>query len=126
MHARTSASSIDLMTTSAADPVPAVFNDHLRVGDRPLRLSAGIEIGRSATFEPVRVSTRNVVLIELFGTVNDGFRRPQALGEVPQQEPDRVAPGLEMELLEDPLDGLLGRLVRGERGPFVVAHLARV
>src|SRR3990172_7781941 len=107
MARRTAASSIDLTTTEVTD--------RLGLRDGSLGFVAGIEVGRGGTIEPVRVAGGDVVFVEGLGRVDQGLVRAVRLGQTREQDAQRVAPGVEMTLLEQGLDGLLGRLV-GSKG----------
>lgn len=98
-----------------------VLKNGLRARDRLLGLPARVEIKRGTALEAVRMARWNVMLVELLRPVEKRriggvFRR-----EIGQEKAQDMSPGLPVELLKQRLDGLLRGLVRGERGPVVIA-----
>src|SRR3990172_4482598 len=109
---------MDLITTEP--------KDHLREGDGPVGLATGVEVGRRTPLEPVGIPRRDVVLVQLLRMVHQRLVRTGRLGKTREKHAQRVAPGVEVQLLEERLDRLLRGLVGGERRPVVVLVLAGV
>src|SRR5438876_10290966 len=117
MARRTAAKSTDLIATE--------LNDRLGVGNRAIRLTPGVVVGRGAALESVGVARRDVVQIEVLGSL-DQARIGLRLGRQGlQQGAERVSPRLQVEFLENGLDRLLRGLVGRERRPLVESALAR-
>lgn len=98
-----SASSTDLTTTE--------FNDGLRVCDRLVRFLESVQIGRRSALETVRITSRDVMLVKLFSSVDEYTIWPLCIWQGREQEAEHMSPCILMELLKHGLNGLFGGLM---------------
>src|SRR5918995_2817120 len=96
------------------------LNNRLRMADGTVCFAERVEIDGCAALEAVRVPCRDVVLVQLFGAVDQGWTRCRGIGQVIEHVGEDVPPGFQMQLLKDRLDCLLGRLVRRKGTPIVI------
>src|SRR3989442_1903990 len=93
------------------------------MADQPCRFPLGVARPRRPRRMRVRASGRDVGLVELEPAFHEGVGNGVTLAQFREQVGDRVAPGLGAHNLEDRLDSLLGGLLGGKAGPFVVASV---
>src|SRR5207237_10733500 len=103
MHRRMRASSTDLTTTE--------FNDGLRVCDRLVRFLESVQIGRRSALATVRITSRDVMLVKLFSSVDERTIWPLSIRQRREQEAEHMSPCILMEHVERGLHGLFVRLL---------------
>src|SRR3989440_2578666 len=115
---RTRTLSTDFMTTE--------FNDCLRVVDGHLGFVPSIKIRRRAAFKTIRIPRRDVVFVQLLRLLDQNERSGRFRRQTGEQITEHVSPCIEIEVLENRLDGFLRGLMRGERRPLVITIVSRV